>query len=119
MSTHRPTASVTGRQEWEWNQLQARQKSGDSSPGSRADRSDETRLSEHPPERRERSDPSGHEIAKLEAELERKERRLQRVIDQYEQLLREKNQQLRTRNRSESRARALPLVSTIYQYVDE
>lgn len=120
MSIHRPTASVTGQQEWEWNRLQAQQESRTASPGSTAGRSDEPRLSEPRRERREPRDPPQREVAQLEAELERKERRLQSVIDQYEQLLREKNQQLRTRNRSDPHAASeLPLVSKICQYVDE
>lgn len=96
MATDRPVASITGQEEWDWNEWQARQESRSVSRGS---------LDQQPDRNRERnqSEESVHrqrEIENLEAELERTEQRLQYVVDHYERLLAEKNRKLATRSQS-------------------
>ncbi|MFW5903143.1 MAG: hypothetical protein ACOCS7_00235 [Halolamina sp.] len=89
MSIDRPVASVTGRDEWEWNHWQAAVQSAQGS----TDGADSRR-----PERWGRDAGDVAELRRrvhaLERELERRDRRLQDVIDHYERLLEEKNRKI-------------------------
>lgn len=99
MTSHGPVGSISGQQEWEWNRWQAEKRSGEARTAPAADRASENRERDC----RERYLASQREIAALEAELERKDRHLQDVIDHYEGLLRKKNRQLNAPGRSASR----------------
>ena len=83
MVTDRPTASLTGKEDWEWNERHA--------GGSSSDTSKHHRNDSNGPDRKA---ALRREIRELEAELERTENRLQCVIDRYERLLTEKNRKL-------------------------
>lgn len=106
MTLDRPVGSISGQQEWEWNRWQAERRSGASGPTPAPERRSEARRRE----RRERDLAAQREIAALEAELERRDRHLQDVIDHYEALLKEKNRQLRGRERSDQRTEKEPTV---------
>lgn len=129
-----PTASVTGRQEWKWNQYQSTRGSRDDStesterqsgrPDTGASRYRRQRTA--PPRQAEQSDAgSGPReqrllciIEDLEAKLEEKEQRIQYVIRHYERLLSERNRQLAAQDGSESDGdRRLPVLSKVRQYV--
>lgn len=90
MGTHRPVASVTGSQDWEWNRWQAAVRSSDVSTGM-TDRRPPTNREPSP---RERIDVLERKITELEMELERKDRHIQSIIDHYERILRAKNREL-------------------------
>lgn len=90
MGSHRPVASVTGSQDWEWNRWQAAVRSSDASTGM-SDRRPSTHRESSP---RERIDVLERKITELEMELERKDRRLQSIIDHYERIVRAKNREL-------------------------
>jgi len=87
MVTDRPTASLTGQGDWEWNRRRGNERA---SPGSTAER----RTDGGADGRRDRETALEREIRELEAALERKDRRLQSAIDRYERLLAEKNRKL-------------------------
>ncbi|WP_418286550.1 hypothetical protein [Halorubrum sp. DTA46] len=111
-----PVESVNGQSEWAWNERH----STDSSPRSRS-------TQRAPARRPGRTDSDGsleeqtaaqQEIRRLEAELDRKEQHLQHVIEQYEQLLEEKNRRIADRERSESEsARLSTFRSVLRRYV--
>ena len=88
----RPTGSVTGQGEWEWNRQFETDRDGtagrDRSGGSGA----ETRRSDG-----EEVGLARWERRELKAELERKDRRFQTVVEQYERRLAEKNRELSER----------------------
>lgn len=88
-----PTASVTGKQDWEWNQLQADRRARARSDSTRSTESNDAATHVAP---RQPSVPDGvrDDPRKLVATLERKDRRLRAVITRYEQLLEERNRQL-------------------------
>lgn len=88
-----PTGSVTGKDDWEWNRLQANRQSA---AVSRQPQSSEPRVAKQPrpPRRSPTPDPSQRELQALLTELERTQRRLQAVIERYEALLAEKNRRL-------------------------
>jgi len=85
MAMNRPTASLTGQQDWEWNRRQAEQqcRTSDASP-------------QRPHNNRSPREPvtPSRDVEEVEFELKQKDRRLQRVIERYEYLLAKKNQQL-------------------------
>lgn len=87
MAIDRPTESVTGKGEWDWNRWQEEVRSASGSSGEETGRSGPTRTDR-------RGDDRDRRIRELETELERNERRRQRVIDHYEGLLHEKNRKL-------------------------
>lgn len=95
MAIDRPTGSVTGKGDWDWNRWQEEVRSGSGSSGEVTRRSDSTRSTD------QRGADRGRRIRELETELERSEHRRQYVIDHYERLLREKNRKL-TERRSEN-----------------
>lgn len=86
MKSDRPIASIIGTQEWEWNRSQAEQKFRDGSKGPPGRRQPKRGAGEHS----NREAPIQRKIT----ELERKDRRLQDIIDHYERLLTEKDRQL-------------------------
>jgi hypothetical protein len=113
MATDRPVASISGQEEWDWNEWQARQESRSVSRGSLDQQPDRNR-------ERNRSEGSVHrqrEIENLEAELERAEQRLQYVVDHYERLLAEKNRKLATRSQSAPADDRQSAVTQIVRYL--
>lgn len=86
MQTDRPVASVSGEQDWEWNRWQADVRSRERS----TDGSTPHQPWKRAPTRRERIATLQRRVDELEAELERKDRRLQSVVDHYERLLAER-----------------------------
>lgn len=95
MSSKRPTESTGGNGEWQWNRQHASNRSTPR-PGESASR---------------------RELEVLEAELERKEQRLQSIVQQYERRLEETERQL-ARERSADDADDLPTVrAKIEQYL--
>jgi hypothetical protein len=112
-----PTASVKGREGWEWNRLQAardgRRSSTDPSSGrtdtgsGRTDpssgRSDTRRSPPYPQtDCHERVRSLRAEIRELEVELARTECERQTIIERYERLLAEKNRKLESQTSGES-----------------
>lgn len=91
MVDSRPTASVTGRQDWEWNQSQANPQ-----PATPAHRSPspERHPTERPDWSRQTSAAHPTEVRVLATELERTQQRLEVVVDRYEHLLEERNRRL-------------------------
>lgn len=88
-----PTASITGKQDWQWNRLQEDRRAA---AQSRCSRSTDPR-GRAPTERPPRATTPGETRADREAlvaTLERKDRRLQAVITRYERLLDERNREL-------------------------
>lgn len=134
MSTDLPPASISGQQGWEWNQLRAQQEPRESAASS-ANRSGERSLSGRRRGHRASTGPrrasadTGHEPAgaghastdppqrELAAELERKERRVQHVIDHYERKLAKKNRELAKQSETASSERLPPLLSSFIEYL--
>jgi len=113
MKSERPVASISGNREWRWNRSQAVQRSQDGSrepPG----RCQSAGGRESRPER---EIPPKSEFAELEAELERKERRLQEIIEHYERLLAEKNRKLAERSPPTPKERKTTAISKIVRYL--
>lgn len=79
-----PAPSVTGNREWEWNSLQTGPDAG----------SGTTETAKRPSSYRKENEELRRRIEILEAELERRDRRIQRIVDQYEQLLAARDRQL-------------------------
>jgi hypothetical protein len=97
MVTDRPTASLTGQEDWEWNRRRREQQPSESSTAG-TDRGARERDAPAPREHgTDREAALRREIRDLEAELERTERRLQGTIDRYERLLADKNRKLNDR----------------------
>lgn len=124
-----PTGSVTGRQEWKWNKWQTDRDSPADSPGAtdRRDRGPSGPGADRGTgESGLRSRPDGQSgprelrlrrlVEELEARLERKERRIQYIIEHYERLLSEKNRELAARSSAESGS-GIPVLSRVCQYV--
>lgn len=115
MVTDRPTASLTGQEDWEWNER--REGGGSSDAGKRrhgrARRADDR---DRPPGLRDRDAALRREIRELEAELERTERRLQCVIERYERLLAEKNRRLNDAPDAPEDGGALPSLSAVFRW---
>ncbi|UWG46781.1 hypothetical protein HSRCO_0485 [Halanaeroarchaeum sp. HSR-CO] len=86
MQTDRPVASVSGEQEWEWNRWQADVRSRGTSTGGSTHRPPRERA----PRNRERIAALQQRVDELEADLERKDRRRQSIVDHYERLLAER-----------------------------
>jgi len=106
------TGSLTGQQEWRWNQLQEAKQSQHSTPdtqsgGHRQQMTVQTE-SRHSPAGQQDTQTLKREVKRLEAELEQTEKQLQAVIRQYERLLSEKNRQLAKQQGTEPRSGALP-----------
>lgn len=88
-----PTASVTGKKDWEWNRLQDDRRAGVQSPPTQSTKP----RHEAPPRRPRRTtavDGRDTDCRRLVARLERKDQRLQAVIARYEWLLDERNREL-------------------------
>lgn len=102
MVDSRPTASVTGRQDWEWNRSQTNPQ-----PATPARRS--STPERRPTERREwpRQTEAAHptEVRVLATELERTQQRLDVVVDRYERLLEERNRHLEAEREAASGTR--------------
>jgi TATA-binding protein-associated factor Taf7 len=113
MKSERPVASISGSREWRWNRSQAVQRSRDGSrdPPGRCQSAGGRKS------RPEREIPPESELADLEAELERKERRLQEIIEHYERLLAEKNRQLAKRSPPTPNERKTTAISKIVRYL--
>lgn len=90
METDRPVASVSGGRDWEWNRWQAEVHARDASGGVSQPRQS---IDRHRSDR-ERIADLHRQLAHLEWRLERKDRRLQSIIERYERLLGEKNREL-------------------------
>ena len=124
MATDRSVARVTVRQEGKWkhpgeNQGERRTSSTTSSTD-RSSTSSTTRGVTSAREDRAREDDPWQRVEVLEAELERKERGLQDVIDRYERILAEKERQLTTQDRSTtSTGRQQSVLSTVLGYVTD
>lgn len=91
MVDSRPTASVTGRQDWDWNQSQP-----NAQPATPTHRSPtpERRPTERPEWSRQTETAHPTEVRVLATELERTQQRLDVVVDRYEHLLDERNRRL-------------------------
>ena len=89
MAINRPVASVTGRDEWEWNRWQDALQSADEPTGT----ADTNASGEWGARTTEETDLE-RQIRTLETELARRERHLQDVIDHYERLLEQKNRRI-------------------------
>ncbi len=109
MPIDRPTGSVSGQQDWEWNQWQTERESRTQSAESPENRSHGAPASDRRRCPREREDLR-REIRELEDELERTERRCQQLIDQYERLLDERNRRLAGRTSAEADSDGLSAV---------
>lgn len=94
MGIHRPTGSVTGKGDWDWNRWREEVRSESESQGEETRRPGPTRTTDR------RGDDRDRRLRELETELERCERRSQYVIEHYEGLLHEKNRKL-TEQRSD------------------
>lgn len=90
MSIDLPSASVSGRDGWEWNRLVDANRP-EATTG-RPTVSARSPTSEHPHQR----------IEALEAQLKKQNHRTQAIIDKYERLLEEKNQRIATEQTNES-----------------
>jgi hypothetical protein len=118
MATDRPTASVTGKGDWEWNRWRDEVRSR---PGPERDRRSvstaadvarrQTRPAAHGDVDRERR------IRELEAELERTRDRLQSVVDHYERLLTEKHCRLADQQAGQSNDGAASVLATLRRFV--
>lgn len=101
MAKNAPTASISGEQDWEWNQWQAaeraRRREGVSEPPTT-----DSRPSEASPSYREMVAALQRENRELEAQIGRKEHHLHHVITQYERILEERNRELRERTGSDA-----------------
>lgn len=91
MVDSRPTASVTGREDWEWNRWRAGRHSQPPAPRSS---SPERRAVERPTRPRQPAVADSPDLRALAVELEQTQRRLEAVIERYERLLAEKNRRL-------------------------
>ena len=98
MIDDRPVGSITGQQEWGWNEWQDEQQSRGAPRASVGHRPHDHRGCRARCEKRERQ----RKIEALNDELDRKERRLQYVIDHYERLLTKRNRELNDQRSSES-----------------
>ena len=114
MVTDRPTASLTGQEDWEWNER--RERDASDAAKRRCGRTRRADDRDRPPGLRDRDAALRREIRKLEAELERTERRLQCVIERYEHLLAEKNRRLNDASGSPGDGRALPSLSAVFRW---
>jgi hypothetical protein len=94
MVTDRPTASLTGQENWEWNERRQDRTDRDAAAGSGRSRRDAAGGRNRPVHGDDREAALEREIVELEAELDRTERRFQCVVEQYERLLAEKNREL-------------------------
>ena len=134
MATDRSVARVTVRQEGKWehareNRAKRRTSSTTSSTARSNPSSTDRGISsgrggsareDRARQDRAREDDPWHRVEVLEAELERKERGLQDVIDRYERILAEKERQLTAENRTTSSTGRQPSVlSTILGYVTD
>lgn len=117
MSYDRPAESISGPSEWRWNRLHE-------------DEGHEERRREcsgHRPTANQHSEDQGtdrrgdttRKITTLEAELQRKDRRLQHVIEQYERRLSEKNRQLARDREREAESAQSTLLGTIRRYLTD
>jgi hypothetical protein len=87
---NRPTASLTGQDDWEWNEQRKRDARGRTA----SETDDGARGADRSPREHDREAAPEREIRELEAELERAERRFECVVERYERLLEEKNRKL-------------------------
>ncbi|MFB6309973.1 MAG: hypothetical protein ABEH64_02195 [Salinirussus sp.] len=92
MAPDLPTGSVTGREGWQWNRT-------------RDERPSPASVDEQQHTREEMSNATlRREVRRLEAELERKDDQLNRVIAHYERLLSERTRRLQHRRPGEEQA---------------
>lgn len=112
METDRPVASVSGGRDWEWNRWQAEVHARDAACGvsARHQPTDQHRSN------REQIAELQRQLGHLEGRLERKDRRLQSVIDHYERLLREKNRELAAADPSSTADPDSTIVSAILRF---
>jgi hypothetical protein len=110
MATNHPTASVTGRQGWDWSEQYA----DAATEGTSQDPSNQEQSASQPSYRELQQ-----QVSHLEGQLEQKDRQLQYVIDHYERLLTEKNRKLRRRDTpSEHESRPAGLVDLVREVTD-
>lgn len=103
MVDSRPTASVTGRQDWEWNRSQANPQAATTAPRSPTPERSPTERPEWS-RRTEVAHPT--EVRVLATELERTQQRLEVVVDRYERLLEERNRRLEAEREAALRTRS-------------
>jgi hypothetical protein len=143
MSRNQPTGSVTGRTGWEWNRLQAAESATGTTTTRESDQAQHTTTetgtvqsvnqttrttaTEHRCSYRDENIELRRRVQQLEAELERRDRHLQSVIDHYERIL--ADQQTRqspeafdeaNRHSSESTAddQLPPILSRLLEYAE-
>lgn len=116
MVSDRPTASVTGQEDWEWNERCEGGSSSDATVGSTGGRRGSVGPLDRPADSLAREAALRREIRELEAELERTECRLQCVVDRYERLLAEKNRRLQQRDHREGDDGSIPYLSAVLRW---
>lgn len=108
MDYDRPVGSVSGTNGWQWNRWQAELRSRAGQPVAQSAGSMGRQRAAENPHVRSAVEIQARDHRSLANELERKERRLQHVIKQYERLLAERNRQLTEAEREEPTAKCLP-----------
>ncbi len=117
MVTDTPTGSITGQQDWEWNQ----RRTGTRSDGAgRATSSPvETERSGGTRPDRDTLEALHQENQRLESEVTRMERRLACVIDQYERRLTEKNRKQAPQGNPRSDGSEASLIANVRRWFAE
>lgn len=113
MVKNAPTASISGEQDWEWNQWQAAKRARRRETASES--STTGRPSGNSPSHRDMVAALQRENRELEAQIGRKEHRLQYVVTQYERLLEERNRKLRDRTTDADRDCLVDRLSTLFR----
>lgn len=108
MGYDRPVASISGTNGWQWNRWQTEQRSRRHQPGTKSSGSMGRHRTASNRYQRQSVETHARDHRSLADELERKERRIQHVITQYERLLAERNRQLSEVEREQSTAKCLP-----------
>lgn len=88
-----PTASVTGKQDWEWNRLQDERRAAAQSPPTQSTETRHETLHLRQP-RTTALDGRGTDRRRLVARHDRKDQRLQAIITRYERLLEKRDREL-------------------------
>jgi hypothetical protein len=88
-----PTASITGKEDWEWNRLQDERRAAAQSPPTQSTEPRHEAPSRRP-HRATAVEGTGTDRRRLVARLERKDQRLQAVITRYERLLENRDREL-------------------------
>ena len=119
MATDRSVARVTVRQEGKWKHAGDNRDRMGTSSTARSSTSSTARGGTSAREDRAHEEDPWQRVEALEAELERKERGLQDVIDRYERILAERERQLTTQDRTTSTGRQQSVLSTVFEYVTD